>query len=60
VQQYRNTMLKYARCIRSHGVPNMPDPDSMGRLDIGPGTDVDVNSPQFQTAFQACKSNLSP
>jgi hypothetical protein len=60
VAQYRSAMLVYARCIRSHGVSNMPDPDSRGRLDIGPGTDVDVNSPRFQTAFQACKSDLSP
>jgi hypothetical protein len=59
VQQYRNTMLIYARCMRSRGVPNFPDPDSRGHLDIGPGTDVPVNTPQFQTAFQACKHNLS-
>jgi hypothetical protein len=60
VAQYRSTMLIYARCIRAHGVSNMPDPDSRGHLDIGPGTDVDVNSPKFQSAFQACKSDLSP
>jgi hypothetical protein len=53
-------MLIYARCLRVHGVSNMPDPDSHGRLDIGPGTDVDVNSPQFQAAYQVCKSRLSP
>jgi hypothetical protein len=60
VQQYRSTMLSYARCIRSHGVSNMPDPDSRGHLNIGPGTDVAVNSPQFQSAYQVCKSKLSP
>ena len=53
-------MLIYARCMRKHGVSNMPDPDSRGRLDIGPGTDVRVNSPTFQAAFQVCKSMLSP
>ena len=26
-QQYRSAMLTYARCIRAHGVSNMPDPD---------------------------------
>ncbi len=33
VQQALNVMRKYARCIRSHGVPNWPDPtiDSQGR-----------------------------
>jgi hypothetical protein len=60
VAQYRGAMLTYARCIRSHGVPNMPDPDSRGHLDIGPGTGVDVNSPRFEAAYQVCKSRLSP
>ena len=60
IQQYRDVMLVYAHCMRAHGVANMPDPDNRGRLDIGPGTDVDVNSAQFQAAYQACKSRLSP
>jgi hypothetical protein len=60
VQQYRSVMLQYARCIRTHGVSNMPDPDSRGHLDIGPGTGVDVNGPRFQAAFRVCKSRLSP
>lgn len=59
VAQYRNVMLIYARCMRAHGVANMPDPDSRGRLAIGPGTDVPVNTPQFQAAFGVCKSKLS-
>jgi hypothetical protein len=60
VAAYRSVMLGYARCIRLHGVSNMPDPDARGHLDIGPGTGVDVNSPRFQAAYQACKSKLSP
>ena len=60
VQQYRNVMLGYARCMRTHGVSNMPDPDRRGHLDIGPGTGVDVNSPEFQAAFGVCRSKLSP
>jgi hypothetical protein len=60
IQQYRSVMLKYARCIRTQGVSNMPDPDSRGHLDIGPGTGVDVDGPQFQAAFQKCKSDLAP
>jgi hypothetical protein len=59
VQQYRNSLLPYARCMRAHGVPNFPDPDSRGHLDVGPGTDVPVNTPQFQRAFGACKQTLS-
>jgi hypothetical protein len=60
VQQYRSVMLVYARCIRAHGVPNMPDPDRRGHLNIGPGTAVDVASPEFEEAYQACKSKLTP
>lgn len=60
VASYRHEMLIYARCIRTHGVPKMPDPDARGHLDIGPGSAVDVNSPGFQAAYRACKSDLHP
>jgi hypothetical protein len=60
VEQQRRVMLRYAACIRAHGVSNMPDPDSRGHLDIGPGTGVDVNSPAFEAAYAVCKSDLTP
>jgi hypothetical protein len=60
IAAYRSTMLRYARCIRVHGVANMPDPNARGHLDIGPGTGVDVNGPAFQAAYRACKKDLSP
>ena len=60
VAQYRSLMLIYARCMRAHGASNVPDPDGRGHLDIGPGSDVDVNSPRFQAAYQVCKSKLAP
>jgi hypothetical protein len=60
VQQYRSVMLAYARCMRRRGVVNMPDPDSRGHLEIGPGTGIDVNSTRFQGAFHVCSSRLSP
>jgi hypothetical protein len=60
VQRYRTVMLRYAACIRSHGVPTMPDPDSRGHLDIGPDTAVDVNGPVFQAAYRVCKKDLEP
>jgi hypothetical protein len=60
VQQYRNSMLIYARCMRAHGISNFPDPDSRGSLDIGPGTDVKVNAPQFQAAYRVCLPKQSP
>jgi hypothetical protein len=53
----------YSACMRKHGVPNFPDPDSQGRLKITSGrsangqkTGVDVNSPRFRAAQQACQT----
>ena len=60
VAEYRSVMLTYARCMRAHGVSNMPDPDDHGRLAIGPGTDIDVNGTRFQAAYRVCKAKLSP
>jgi hypothetical protein len=53
--------LAMSRCMRSHGVPNFPDPQFRsgpgGGVGIrlgGPG--IDPNSPAFQTAEKACGS----
>ncbi len=48
--------LAFAHCMQTHGVPNFPDPSSNGALSVPQG--VDSNSPQFQSAFQACSSLL--
>jgi hypothetical protein len=51
----------YSACMRSHGVPKFPDPDSKGRLmlEAGPGTGIDPESAQFKAADQACRK-LAP
>ncbi len=46
--------LKFANCMRSHGVPNFPDPGPSGLLEIGPGSGINPQSPAFQSAQQAC------
>jgi hypothetical protein len=46
--------IAYAACMRSHGVPNFPDPNSNGTILLPQGTDL--TSPQFQSAQQACQS----
>jgi hypothetical protein len=56
--------LKFAKCMRAHGLPNFPDPD-VGpagpgfyiRLG-GPGSGVDPQSPRFQAAQGACQKLL--
>jgi hypothetical protein len=52
-------MLRYAECIRAHGVPNFPDPTSQG-LRIGASSGINVNSPAFRAAEKRCqKYNLT-
>lgn len=47
--------LKYATCMRAHGVPNFPDPSpNGGGIDVSPGSGVNPQSPAFATAQQAC------
>jgi len=58
--------LKFADCVRSHGVPNFPDPKANGngglRIEATPGSEkvngVAVNGPAFQSAMQACHADL--
>jgi hypothetical protein len=50
--------IAYSACMRSHGVPNYPDPDSGGQL---PKTDAQlagVSTSQYQAAQQACRHLL--
>jgi hypothetical protein len=55
VPQIRTGLLNFARCMRSHGIPNWPDPttDRTGQpvFDI-PGLDPD--SPRVSTTADAC------
>jgi hypothetical protein len=47
--------LAYARCMRSHGIPDFPDPNppgSGGQFSLGR---IDVQSPQFQSADRTCQ-----
>jgi hypothetical protein len=54
----RASALAYSKCIRAHGVPDFPDPDSKGQIQLqaGPGSDLAPDSPRFKAAQQACKS----
>ena len=54
----------YARCMRSHGIPDFPDPtpDSHGGggfdITAGPGSDLNQNLPRYQAADRTCKALL--
>jgi hypothetical protein len=47
------TPLAYARCIRAHGVPNFPDPDSKGAFDKQ-ALRSPTSGPRYQTASETC------
>jgi hypothetical protein len=49
--------LPYVHCVRAHGVPSYPDPDSSGQEP--PGTkQLFVNNRQFRAASSACRHLL--
>ena len=49
--------LKYAQCMRAHGLTSFPDPSSDGgiQLQVTPGSELDPNSPLYVTADKACQ-----
>lgn len=52
--------LAYAQCIRSHGVPDFPDPTiSDGNIGLGVGNNAGVSQSVLQAAENACQS-LNP
>ncbi|HEX3515688.1 MAG TPA: hypothetical protein VHT26_16970 [Trebonia sp.] len=44
--------LQFSECMRSHGVPNFPDPASNGSFTLPPG--MNTQSTKFQNASKAC------
>ncbi|HTC71057.1 MAG TPA: hypothetical protein VK662_15915 [Acidothermaceae bacterium] len=49
--------LMWARCMRTHGITNFPDPDSGGGFHVAAirADGVDVTTPRFQAAATACE-----
>lgn len=47
--------LRFARCMRSHGVPRFPDPGSGGGISLSRSLGIDPLSPAFQSAQRACQ-----
>jgi hypothetical protein len=60
----QDQLLKFSECMRSHGIPNFPDPEihSSGggvRIKIGGkkgAGGIEPNSPQFKAAQKSCQS----
>jgi hypothetical protein len=49
--------LSFSRCMRGHGVPNFPDPNSTGNYDLH---GIDPRSPVVRSAALTCLHVLSP
>ncbi|MGA8295480.1 MAG: hypothetical protein WB770_00380 [Acidimicrobiales bacterium] len=58
INQEYSYALNYAECMRTHGVPQFPDPtrSSRGGFSFNPG--ADSHSPRFSSANSACKHLL--
>jgi hypothetical protein len=50
-------LVQFANCMRSHGLPNFPDPTAQGTFNLPAGMS---SSSQFQAADHACKSLAPP
>ena len=48
--------MRFAECMREHGVPHFPDPDTSGGFNFG----VDVSKEVFTSAVSACKALEPP
>lgn len=59
-QQVRTLSLRFAQCIRAHGVPRFPDPDGTGRIPDPASVGIDQGSPKFQAANRACAKDRPP
>ena len=57
-------LLKYAVCMRTHGLSNFPDPvPAQGggfAFRVEPGLNPRSPSPQFQSATKACQNDVPP
>jgi hypothetical protein len=52
----QDQLVKFAECIRSHGVPHFPDANAKGEFEFG----VDVSATVWGKAVDACKDLQPP
>jgi len=59
IAQQQKELLAYSVCMRAHGIKDFPDPSNGGlQVRVQPGSDLDPNNPQFQSAQKTCQKNL--
>ena len=50
--------VRFSSCMRSHGVPNFPDPGPGGGIQLDSSSGIDPQSPAFQSAQRTCAKLL--
>jgi hypothetical protein len=56
---FHNAALAFAECMRTHGVPNFPDPSTAGGgIQISSSSGIKPFSPAFQSAQASCRKLL--
>jgi hypothetical protein len=53
-----DSAVAYSACVRSHGVPEYPDPGSSGNLPKGNAQAFGVSNSQYQAAERTCRHLL--
>jgi len=59
-QAASSTAVAFSHCMRSHGVPDFPDPTSRGGVPKVTPQQVGVSNSRFQVAQRACAQLLQP
>jgi hypothetical protein len=49
-------MARFAACMRKHGVPDFPDPNSSGMFPLSSLEKLHPITPVLQAAFKTCQS----
>ena len=60
VQAVAALSLRFAQCVRAHGVPGFPDPDATGRIPDPATVGIDQGSPTFRAANDVCAKYRPP
>jgi hypothetical protein len=55
-QQNLALEVRLSQCMRTHGVPDFPDPSANGQAASGALSKGEQQSPQFQAALRTCES----
>ncbi|MGO9498340.1 MAG: hypothetical protein ACLQA5_16790 [Solirubrobacteraceae bacterium] len=50
--------INFSKCMRTHGVPNFPDPSGGGGIQLSSSSGINPFSPAFKAAQQKCRKLL--